>query len=166
MDFYRDYDADLLGLTACGKCELYAAEDERDKHRRRALAQKLRQPYDAHATIAIESNASTNITPQLFARQLTQSTQLLPHHTRCQLACSPYGQSQDGRKLSLTSISPHSYRPSVSSKSNLVHASDGEEFEFQDRSSPFYTDRWAGKTIRHFDSDLYSNANLFKSMIL
>ncbi|KAG9510223.1 hypothetical protein GZH46_01243 [Fragariocoptes setiger] len=64
------------------------------------------------------------------------------------------------RKLSLSSINPHSYRPRANLDSN------NDEIDLHDRSSPFYTDRWAGKTIRHFDSDLYSNANLFKSMIL
>ena len=70
----------------------------------------------------------------------TQQTNLLPKHA-CQLASSPYGQSADGRKLSLGSINPHSYRPSLPAKNSTVHASDGEEFEFQDKSSPFYTDR-------------------------
>lgn len=70
----------------------------------------------------------------------TLQTHLLPRHD-CQLASSPYGQSADGRKLSLGSINPHSYRPSLPHKTSTVHASDGEEFEFQDRSSPFYTDR-------------------------
>lgn len=54
---------------------------------------------------------------------------------------SPYGQSSDGRKLSLGSINPQSYRPSLPSKTTTAHSSDGEEFEFQDKSSPFYTDR-------------------------
>lgn len=70
----------------------------------------------------------------------TQQTKLLPKH-HCQLASSPYGQSADGRKLSLGSINPQSYRPTLPQKTSTVHASDGEEFEFQDRSSPFYTDR-------------------------
>jgi len=70
----------------------------------------------------------------------TLQTKLLPNH-HCQLPSSPYGQSADGRKLSLGSINPHSYRPSLPSKTSTVHASDGEEFEFQDKSSPFYTDR-------------------------
>lgn len=70
----------------------------------------------------------------------TKQTKLLPKHD-CQLCASPYGQSADGRKLSLGSINPHSYRPSLPHKTTTVHASDGEEFEFQDRSSPFYTDR-------------------------
>lgn len=68
------------------------------------------------------------------------STKLLPKH-ECQLISSPYGQSNDGRKLSLGSINPHSYRPSLPQKTTTAHASDGEEFEFQDKSSPFYTDR-------------------------
>ena len=71
---------------------------------------------------------------------LTKQTDLLPRHC-CQLSSSPYGQSADGRKLSLGSINPHSYRPSLPQKSSTVHSSDGEEFEFHDRSSPFYTDR-------------------------
>lgn len=64
----------------------------------------------------------------------------LPQHY-CHLHKSPYGQSADGRKLSLGSINPHSYRPSLPTKTTTLQASDGEEFEFQDRSSPFYTDR-------------------------
>lgn len=68
------------------------------------------------------------------------ATKLLPKH-ECQLMSSPYGQSNDGRKLSLGSINPHSYRPSLPQKTTTAHASDGEEFEFQDKSSPFYTDR-------------------------
>lgn len=71
---------------------------------------------------------------------MTQQTQLLPKH-KCQLLSSPYGQSNDGRKLSLTAINPQSYRPSLPNKTSTTHASDGEEFEFHDRSSPFYTDR-------------------------
>lgn len=71
----------------------------------------------------------------------TQTTNLLPKHN-CQLVDSPYGQSTDGRKLSLGSINPQSYRPSLPHKNTTAHASDGEEFEFQDKSSPFYTDRW------------------------
>lgn len=67
-------------------------------------------------------------------------TNVLPKHT-CQLRSSPYGQSTDGRKLSLGSINPSSYRPSLPQRTTTAHASDGEEFEFQDRSSPFYTDR-------------------------
>lgn len=71
----------------------------------------------------------------------TSSTkQLLPKY-ECQLSSSPYGQSADGRKLSLGSINPASYRPSLPQKTSTAHASDGEEFEFQDKSSPFYTDR-------------------------
>lgn len=70
----------------------------------------------------------------------TNLTKLLPKH-ECQLMSSPYGQSTDGRKLSLGSINPHSYRPSLPQKTTTAHASDGEEFEFQDKSSPFYTDR-------------------------
>lgn len=70
----------------------------------------------------------------------TKQTKLLPKH-RCQLASSPYGQSADGRKLSLGSINPHSYRPSLPQKTTTVQSSDGEEFEFHDRSSPFFTDR-------------------------
>lgn len=70
----------------------------------------------------------------------TQNTKLLPKH-KCQLSSSPYGQSADGRKLSLGSINPHSYRPSLPNKTTTAHSSDGEEFEFHDRSSPFYTDR-------------------------
>lgn len=71
---------------------------------------------------------------------------LLPKH-QCQLSSSPYGQSADGRKLSLGSINPHSYRPSLPHKTTTAHSSDGEEFEFQDKSSPFYTDRWVNGTI-------------------
>lgn len=67
-------------------------------------------------------------------------TNLLPKHD-CQLTGSPYGPSADGRKLSLGSINPHSYRPSLPHKTTVAHSSDGEEFEFQDKSSPFYTDR-------------------------
>lgn len=57
------------------------------------------------------------------------------------ISSSPYGQSADGRKLSLGSINPHSYRPSLPQKTTTAHASDGDEIEFHDRSSPFYTDR-------------------------
>lgn len=57
------------------------------------------------------------------------------------LSSSPYGQSLDGRKLSLSSINPQSYRPSLPQKTTTAHASDGEEVELHDRSSPFYTDR-------------------------
>lgn len=71
---------------------------------------------------------------------MTQQTQLLPKH-KCQLMSSPYGQSNDGRKLSLSAINPQSYRPSLPQRTSTTHASDGEEFEFHDRSSPFYTDR-------------------------
>lgn len=84
-----------------------------------------------------KDSANTSFTPVCTT---TQQTSLLPKHN-CQLASSPYGQSSDGRKLSLGSINPHSYRPSLPTKTSTVHASDGEEFEFQDRSSPFYTDR-------------------------
>lgn len=60
---------------------------------------------------------------------------------RLGITSSPYGQSADGRKLSLSSINPQSYRPSVPQKTSFAHASDGEELELHDRSSPFYTDR-------------------------
>lgn len=79
---------------------------------------------------------NTTPTPNFIA----STTKLLPKH-ECQLISSPYGQSNDGRKLSLGSINPHSYRPSLPQKTTTAHASDGEEFEFQDKSSPFYTDR-------------------------
>lgn len=99
-------------------------------------------------TTTTNSAANSNINPQHshFSSSIvpinttTQQTNLLPKH-KCQLASSPYGPSADGRKLSLGSINPHSYRPSVPPKTSTVQASDGEEFEFQDRSSPFYTDR-------------------------
>lgn len=85
--------------------------------------------------------ATTTIkTPITKTNQTTQNTHLLPKH-RCQLSASPYGQSADGRKLSLASIDPMSYRPPVPSKSTSAHATGGEEFELHDRSSPFYTDR-------------------------
>lgn len=71
---------------------------------------------------------------------LTRQTNLLPRH-KCHLADSPYGQSADGRKLSLSSINPQSYRPSLPSKTTHAHATDGEEVDLVDKSSPFYTDR-------------------------
>lgn len=89
------------------------------------------------STIDLDSSHTNSFAPVCTT---TQQTSLLPKH-HCQIASSPYGQSVDGRKLSLGSINPHSYRPSLPAKTNTVHASDGEEFEFQDRSSPFYTDR-------------------------
>lgn len=87
------------------------------------------------------NNQTLNYVPiPLPIKQLVCNTQLLPKH-KCQIESSPYGQTADGRKLSLSSINPHSYRPSLPAKTTTARASDGEEFEFQDKSSPFYTDR-------------------------
>lgn len=74
-----------------------------------------------------------NTKPFVPLPTITQNTKLL--------MSSPYGQSADGRKLSLGSINPQSYRPSLPQKTTTAHTTDGEEFEFHDKSSPFYTDR-------------------------
>lgn len=107
----------------------YYNDDEAD--RKCLITKKTLHPYP-----------DMNINQSSFVplSQITKQTKLLPKH-KCQLSDSPYGQSADGRKLSLGSINPQSYRPSLPHKVTTAHASDGEEFEFQDRSSPFYTDR-------------------------
>jgi hypothetical protein len=102
--------------------------------------QQILFPKHDHRRFSFELRSDIN--PAHFDPVITttKKTDLLPKHA-CQLADSPYGPSADGRKLSLGSINPHSYRPSLPHKTTTVHASDGEEFEFQDRSSPFFTDR-------------------------
>lgn len=100
-------------------------------------------------------DSSMDINTKSFVPSFAPSTtahndydKLLPKH-QCQLTSSPYGQTADGRKLSLGSINPQSYRPSLPHKTTTAHSSDGEEFEFQDKSSPFYTDRWVTSAIMH-----------------
>lgn len=105
--------------------------------------------YCPNTTVPPPSSSSSNHHhhhhhPPTIPTPNTTLTKLLPKHqlsTNYGSGSSPYGKSIDGRKLSLGSINPHSYRPSLPSKTTTAHASDGEEFEFQDKSSPFYTDR-------------------------
>lgn len=107
----------------------------------RSLIGKHTLDNNNETSVPLTLLATTTIpTPITKTQNTAPTTNLLPKH-ECQLSGSPYGQSQDGRKLSLSSINPHLYRPSMASRSTTAHASDGEEFEFQDKSSPFYTDR-------------------------
>lgn len=158
LDF--DYELGLFMPSAANSADLVAGQGLARKRTLQRYEQQLEAghiaaavPHLKHAQCQDDSNhqyhphardelSDVNNSQYLFNPVLTttKQTQLLPRH-HCQLADSPYGQSADGRKLSLGSINPHSYRPSLPHKNSTVHASDGEEFEFQDKSSPFYTDR-------------------------
>lgn len=50
-----------------------------------------------------------------------------------------WSSSSANRRQSLGSINPQSYRPNLPNKASTL--TDSEEFEYQDKSSPFYTDR-------------------------
>lgn len=84
---------------------------------------------------------NTNEHNNSYLNESTNKNNLPSLKQKFSISSSPYGQSVDGRKLSLGSINPHSYRPSLPQKTTTAHASDGDEIEFHDRSSPFYTDR-------------------------
>lgn len=101
------------------------------------------KPEASYSRLGYASDVDNRAKSNMFIYgQDNNHKNLLPNtNVRFGIASSPYGQSADGRKLSLTTINPHSYRPSVPQKSSVALATDGEEFEFHDRSSPFYTDR-------------------------
>lgn len=98
-----------------------------------------------HHSMQQQQIPPTNYLLQLAPTKLHKPTQkqlaMHEYYGQFGINSSIYGPSADGRKLSLGSINPQSYRPSLPSKTTTAHASDGEEFEFHDRSSPFYTDR-------------------------
>lgn len=100
----------------------------------------VRRKLDINGGYSTKPTTATTTSISTFTPMTTTTTNFGPNKTS-KLDSSLYGPSADGRKLSLTSINPQSYRPSLPQKTSTVSASDGEEFEFQDRSSPFYTDR-------------------------
>lgn len=140
IDDHLDYDYELgLFLPAKNTNDTSSADY-------RSLIRKFDRSYD-YDTDSNSREPLMDINTKSFVPSFAPSTtahndydKLLPKH-QCQLTHSPYGQSADGRKLSLGSINPQSYRPSLPHKTTTAHSSDGEEFEFQDKSSPFYTDR-------------------------
>lgn len=125
IDNFLDYDCEL-GL-------FLSVTNDNSSSRSSGGSSLIRDGYDHDFRDSL-----TAINTKSFVPSYAPSTTNL---NRPQLLSSPYGQSADGRKLSLGSINPHSYRPSLPNKTTTAHSSDGEEFEFQDKSSPFYTDR-------------------------
>lgn len=134
----------LLGSRAAEKGSLVSGSDSRKNQSTRNLYPSFNCSKQSSNNSNYYINKIYNNYSQLDELELLEqrNAKLFLQKYNVTLVDSLYGASADGRKLSLGSINPQSYRPSVPvQKAAQAQAASGDQFEFQDKSSPFYTDR-------------------------